>query len=136
QGSQEFSVEKLLDERPEYFVFNGAVDALTRHHPMHVKVGDTVRIYMGGGGPNFSSSLHLIGEIFDRVYTWGDVTSPPARGVQTVTVPSGGAVIVEFKGEVPGRYLLVDHALARLERGLLGFVIADGPPNPDIYAPS
>ena len=90
-GSQEFSVTKLLDERPEYFVLNGAVGALTRAHPMHAKVGETIRIFFGVGGPNFSSSFHVIGEIFERVYLNGGVTSPPLNGLQTVTVPAGGA---------------------------------------------
>ncbi len=134
-GSQEFSVDKLLAEQPEYFVFNGAVGALTKQHPMHAKVGETVRLFMGVGGPNFTSSFHVIGEIFDRVYAWGDLMSPPNRGVQTVSVPPGGAVVTEFKLDVPGRYLLVDHALARLERGLLGFLIAEGEDNPEVYKP-
>jgi nitrite reductase (NO-forming) len=43
-GSAEFSVEKLLDEHPEYFVFNGSVGALSKLHPLHAKVGETVRI--------------------------------------------------------------------------------------------
>ena len=134
-GAQEFSVEKLLAERPEYFVFNGAVGALTKQHMMHAKVGESVRIFMGVGGPNFTSSFHVIGEIFDRVYEWGNVTSPPLLGVQTVSVPPGGAVITEFTPRVPGRYLLVDHALSRLERGLLGFIMVDGAPQPDLFKP-
>ena len=134
-GSQEFNVEKLLAEQPEYFVFNGAVGALTKQYPMHAKIGETVRLYVGVGGPNFTSSFHVIGEIFDRVYAWGDLTSPPARGIQTGLVPPGGAVVTEFKVEVPGRYLLVDHALARLERGLLGFLMVDGDKQPNIYKP-
>ncbi|MDA0652718.1 MAG: copper-containing nitrite reductase [Proteobacteria bacterium] len=134
-GSQEFSVEKLLAEKPEYFVFNGAVGALTKQHPLQAKVGETVRIYMGVGGPNFTSSFHVIGEMFDRVYTMGDLLSPPLRGIQTVPVPPGGAVAVDFKLEVPGRYLLVDHALSRLERGLLGFLMVEGADQPEIYKP-
>ena len=135
RGSQEFSVDKLLSEQPEYFVFNGAVGALTKQHPLRAKLGETVRLYVGVGGPNFTSSFHVIGEIFDRVYTMGDLMSPPLRGIQTVSVPPGGAVAVEFKVEVPGRYLLVDHALSRLERGLLGFLMVDGTDQPDIYKP-
>ena len=135
RGSQEFSVDKLLSEQPEYFVFNGAVGALTEQHPLQAKLGETVRLYVGVGGPNFTSSFHVIGEIFDRVYTMGDLMSPPLRGIQTVSVPPGGAAAVEFKVEVPGRYLLVDHALSRLERGLLGFLMVDGPDQPDIYKP-
>jgi len=134
-GSQEFSVTKMLDERPEYFVLNGAVGSLTKAHPMHAKVGETVRIFFGVGGPNFPSSFHVIGEIFDRVYLDGGVASPPLTGVQTVTVPAGGAVITEFKLQVPGRYILVDHALARMERGLAGFIVVEGAAAPDIFKP-
>jgi nitrite reductase (NO-forming) len=132
-GSQEFNVEKLLNERPEYFVFNGSVGALSRLHPLQAKVGDTVRIFFGVGGPNYTSSFHVIGEIFDKVYNLGGVLSEPLRGVQTVTVPAGGAVITEFKVDVPGNYTLVDHALSRAERGLIGMLHVEGPPNPEIY---
>ena len=132
-GSAEFSVEKLLNERPEYFVFNGSVGALSKLHPLHAKVGETVRIFFGVGGPNYISSFHVIGEIMDKVYLFGGVTSPPLEGIQTVTVPPGGAVIADFKPEVPGNYTLVDHALARAERGLLGILSVEGPPNPDIF---
>ena len=132
-GSQEFSVEKLLAEHPEYFVFTGAVGALTTLHPMHATVGQTVRIYFGVGGPNFTSSFHVIGTIFDKVYDQGGVLSAPLRGIQTTTVAPGGATIAEFSLKVPGRYAFVDHALARMERGLVGILAADGAPQPDIY---
>jgi len=133
RGSQEFSVEKLLAEKPEYFVFNGSVGAITKLHPLHAKVGETVRLYFGVGGPNFTSSFHVIGEIFDKVYNLGGVTSAPLHDIQTVTVPPGGAVITEFKLDVPGGYTLVDHALSRAERGLAGILVVEGEPNPDIY---
>jgi nitrite reductase (NO-forming) len=132
-GHDEFSVEKLLAERAEYFVFNGAVGALTAEHPMRAKVGETVRIFFGVGGPNATSSFHVIGEIFDHVYNQGAMGSPGATNVQTTTVPAGGATIVEFKLEVPGRYILVDHALSRLERGLAGFLVAEGADNPEVF---
>ena len=133
RGSAEFSVEKLLNERPEYFVFNGSVGALSRLHPLQAKVGETVRIFFGVGGPNYTSSFHVIGEIFDKVYTLGGLQTPPITGIQTVTVAPGGAVITEFKTRVPGNYTLVDHALARAERGLSGILSVEGPPNPEIY---
>jgi nitrite reductase (NO-forming) len=133
RGHDEFSVEKLLNERPEYLVFNGAVGALTAEYPMKAKVGETVRIYFGVGGPNVTSSFHVIGEIFDRVHKEAAVGSPPATNVQTTMVPAGGAAIVEFKLEVPGRYILVDHSLSRLERGLAGFLVVDGDANPEVF---
>jgi nitrite reductase (NO-forming) len=132
-GSAEFSVEKLLNEHPEYFVFNGSVGALTKLHPLQAKVGDNVRIFFGVGGPNFTSSFHVIGEIFDKVYALGGVISQPIEGIQTVSVAPGGAVITEFKTKVPGNFTLVDHALARAERGLLGILHVEGAPNPDIF---
>jgi nitrite reductase (NO-forming) len=132
-GSPEFSVEKLLDERPEYFVFNGSVGAISKLHRLHANVGETVRIFFGVGGPNFTSSFHVIGEIFDKVYFLGGLESPPLQGIQTVSVPPGGAVITEFKVDVPGNYTIVDHALARAERGLVGVLTVDGPPNKEIY---
>lgn len=129
------SYDKLLNERPEYFVFNGHVGALTEHYPLKANVGETVRIFFGVGGPNFTSSFHVIGEIFDRVYPFASLTSPPLTDVQTITVPPGGAAVVEFKCEVPGRYVLVDHALSRAERGLAGYLIVEGEEQPDIFGP-
>lgn len=132
QGDQQMDYEKLISERPEYFLFNGAVGALVRTHPLRARVGETVRIFFGVGGPNFTSSFHVIGEIFDRVYSFASLGSAPLTGVQTVTVPPGGATIVDFKLDRAGRYILVDHALSRAERGLAGVLIVDGPENPDI----
>jgi nitrite reductase (NO-forming) len=132
QGEQEMDYEKLISERPEYFLFNGAVGALTRSHPLRARVGETVRIFFGVGGPNFTSSFHVIGEIFDHVYEGASLGALPLTGVQTVSVPPGGATLVDFKIQRPARYTIVDHALSRLERGLVGFLIVDGPRNDDL----
>ena len=126
------NVPALLNEDPEYLVFNGAVNGLTEKKPLKANVGETVRIFFGVGGPNFTSSFHVIGEIFDRVYEQASLTSPALTNVQTTTVPPGGATMVEFGLEVPGRYILVDHALSRLQRGLAGFLMVEGPENPEI----
>ncbi|MCZ7569089.1 MAG: copper-containing nitrite reductase [Ardenticatenaceae bacterium] len=134
KGHQEFSEEKLLDETPTYLVFNGAAVALTGDaHALHAKTGETVRIFFGVGGPNKTSSFHVIGEIFDRVYNLASLTAEPLTDVQTITVPPGGAAVVDFKLNVPGRYILVDHALSRLDRGLVGFLYAEGPEAPEIF---
>lgn len=134
KGLQAADMQKLLDEQPEYFVFNGAVGALTTRMPLKASVGQTIRIFFGVGGPNYTSSFHIIGEILDRVYNLGSITTPPMTEVQTTVVPPGGATIVELKLLVPGKYVLVDHALVRVERGLSGWLIVDGPPAPDIYS--
>lgn len=125
--------DKLLNERPEYFVFNGHVGALTDHYPMKASVGETIRIFFGVGGPNFVSSFHVIGEILDRVYLNGSVAQEPQKDVQTVLVPAGGAAIFEFQPEVPGRYVLVDHSLSRVERGLAAWIDVEGEENPEVF---
>lgn len=132
QGEMEMDYDKLISERPEYFLFNGAVGSLTKTHPLYANAGETVRIFFGVGGPNYTSSFHVIGEIFDSVYAMGSVISPPLAGVQTVTVAPGGATIVDFKIDRGGSYVLVDHALSRAERGLAGYLIVDGPEHDEI----
>jgi nitrite reductase (NO-forming) len=133
QGHQMSDTTKLLNEDPEYLVFNGAVGGLTAQKPLTANVGETVRIFFGVGGPNATSSFHVIGEIFDRVFDQASLTAAPLTDVQTTLVPPGGATMVEFSLEVPGRYILVDHALSRLQRGLAGFLIVEGEENPQIF---
>ena len=127
------SVERLLDEQPTYYVMNGAFKALTGDNALKAEVGDTARIYFGVGGPNKISSFHVIGEIFDRVYRDASLTSAPITDVQTVLVPPGGATVVDLKFEVPGSYIMVDHALSRVDRGAAGIIEVTGPRNPDVF---
>ncbi|MCC6801791.1 MAG: nitrite reductase, copper-containing [Anaerolineae bacterium] len=134
KGDLTFDYQAMLDEQPQYYVFNGAANALTSdENALRASVGETVRIFFGVGGPNKTSSFHVIGEIFDRVYELASLTSPPLTNVQTTLVPPGGATMVEFGVEVPGRYILVDHALSRMERGLAGYLYVDGADQPDIF---
>lgn len=126
KGNLAESTQKLLDEQPEYYVFNGAANALTGSNALTANVGEKIRIYFGVGGPNKTSSFHVIGEIFDRVYQLGSLDSPPLTNVQTVTVPPGGASVVDLTVDVPGEYTLVDHALSRAARGLVGKLVVSG----------
>ncbi len=132
KGELTESYDKLMNEQPEYYVFNGAVGSFTGNHAVKAKVGETVRIFFGVGGPNKTSSFHVIGEIFDQIYDLGSVHAA-TRDVQTVTVAPGGATIAELKFEVPGTYTVVDHALSRVERGLVGQIKVDGPANPKVF---
>lgn len=133
KGMQMPDIDKLMNETPEYYVLNGAVGALTTDHPLKANVGETIRIFFGVGGPNKISSFHMIGEMFDKVYNLGSVTAPPMTNVQTTLVPPGGSTIVDVTLQVPGRYILVDHALSRMQRGLAGYLIVDGPAAPEIF---
>lgn len=131
RGLQLFDAEAMLDGKPQYVVFNGRTGALA--NKMNVKVGDTVRLYVGNGGVNLISSFHVIGEIFDRVFREGDLVSSPAQSVQTTLIPAGGAAVVEFRADYPGNYILVDHALSRLERGAWGALHVSGEADQSIF---
>jgi len=129
----EFSYPNALREEPDVVVFNGSESALTRDRPLKAHTGETVRIYLGNAGPNLTSSFHVIGSHFRNVYRDGDVMSPPARFLQTVSVPPGAATIVDMEMVVPGTYTLVDHAIFRLDKGAVGFLNVSGKRRPDIY---
>src|SRR3546814_6333336 len=109
------------------------MNALTNTVDMQANVGETVRMFFGVGGPNLTSSFHLIGEVFDRVHDLASFTSPPLTDVQTTLVPPGGATMVEFKVDVPGNYVLVDHALSRMEKGLSGILQVAGKEDHTIF---
>ncbi len=132
-GLQPFSMEKALAESPDYVVFNGAVGSLVGDNALTALVGETVRLFVGNGGPNLISSFHVIGEIFDRVYT--EAGSAVTRNIQTTLIPTGGAAVVEFEIQVPGNYILVDHAIFRaFNKGALGILAAAGPADSVIYS--
>jgi nitrite reductase (NO-forming) len=132
KGHQAYDATRADDERPTYFTFNGTVGALTKEHAMTAKVGETIRVYFGVGGPNKVSSFHVIGEIFDTVYRDGSISSP-MRDVQTTLVAPGGATIVDLKLDYPGNYLLVDHALSRVGKGLAAAINVSGDADPAVY---
>src|SRR5690606_5468623 len=111
KGLQEFDMEKAIAEKADYVVFNGNTGSLLGDKELQVNKGETVRLFVGNGGPNLTSSFHVIGEIFDRVYMEGGTKLN--ENVQTTVIPSGGAAIVEFKADVPGEYVIVDHAIFR-----------------------
>jgi nitrite reductase (NO-forming) len=131
-GLRQFDMTKMLAEQPDFVVFNGHMGALSGDGALRAKVGESVRISFGVGGPNLTSSFHVIGEIFERVFTEGSLGSEPAVDVQTTNVPAGGSTVVEFTPLVPGTYTLVDHSLQRLEKGGAGQLIVEGPDNPDV----
>ena len=133
-GLQGFNMEKALTETPDYVVFNGSVGSLTDNKALKAKVGETVRLFVGNGGPNLLSSFHVIGEIFDNVYTEGG-TVANQKNVQTTLVPAGGSAIVDFKVEVPSTLILVDHSIFRtFNKGSLGMLKVEGEENKAIYS--
>ncbi len=130
-GVYEAAVDKMAMETPDFVVFNGSAGSLAKERALKAKVGETVRIFFGNAGPNAVSSFHVIGEIFDKVHPEG--ATETLSNVQSTLVPAGGATLVEFKTQVPGTYILVDHSLGRLQKGAAGFLDVEGPSNPKVF---
>jgi nitrite reductase (NO-forming) len=133
KGLQQLDMDKGVEERPTYVVFNGSVDALTGDNALKAKAGERVRIFVGDAGPNLTSSFHVIGEVFDNVYVEGGTVAQ--HNVQTTMIPSGGSTIVEFGIENPGDLILVDHSIFRaFNKGTLGMIKVEGKNNPKVFA--
>ncbi|NGX84379.1 copper-containing nitrite reductase [Aequorivita sp. KMM 9714] len=133
RGLQAFDMQKAIDEKADYVVFNGHVGAMTGDNALTAKVGETIRLFVGNGGPNLVSSFHVIGEIFDRVHVeGGDLIN---ENVQTTLIPAGGAAIIEFKVDVPGSFILVDHSIFRaFNKGALAMLNVEGEENEKVFA--
>jgi len=133
KGLQAFDMNKAIKETPDYVVFNGKVGSMTNGNELTAKVGETVRLFVGNGGPNLVSSFHVIGEIFDHVHVEGGALMN--KNVQTTLIPAGGSAIVDFKVETPGNFILVDHSIFRaFNKGALGILKVEGDENKSIYS--
>jgi nitrite reductase (NO-forming) len=134
RGQQSFSIEKALQEEPDYIVFNGRVGALMDQGALRANTGESVRLYLGNAGPSLISSFHVVGEIFDNVYAEGG-TVVTQHNVQTTIVPVGGSSMVEFVADVPGNYQLVDHAMFRaFNKGAMGMLEVRGQAQPELFS--
>jgi len=133
RGLQEFDMMRAVDEDAAYVVFNGRAGSMVGDNALQVGVGETVRLFVGNGGPNLTSSFHVIGEVFDRV--WLEAGAMVNRDVQTTVVPAGGAAVVEFKLDVPGTFNMVDHAIFRaFNKGAVGQIVATGQPDHVVFS--
>lgn len=131
-GFQAFDMQRAIDEDPSYVLFNGRVGSIAGDNALHAEVGETVRLFVGNGGPNLVSSFHVIGEIFDKVYVEGGTMVN--ENVQTTLVPAGGAVMVDFTTQVPSTLNLVDHSIFRtFHKGTLGQIVVTGEENPEVF---
>lgn len=134
-GHKSLDYSRAEKADPQFIVFNGSVGSLLKDQAPIATEGQPVRMYVGNAGPNLISSFHVIGQIFDKVYREGDLLSAPARNLQTTLIPAGGSAVVEFTPQVPGTFLLVDHAIFRLHRGAVGSINVWGAQQAEIFEP-
>jgi nitrite reductase (NO-forming) len=132
-GMREFGMAGLVAEKPDYVIYNGGVGALAGERALRAKVGERVRVFFGVGGPNLDSAFHVVGGIFDRL--WPEGASEPLTNVQTTLVSPGSAAMAELTFDAPGRYMIEDHHITRLEKGAMAEIVVEGAENPDVFRP-
>jgi nitrite reductase (NO-forming) len=133
KGHQPFDMQKAIEENATYVLFNGSEGALVGDKAIKASVGDNIRLFVGNGGPNLVSSFHVIGEIFDKVFQEGGTRYQ--ENVQTTLVPAGGSAMTEFRVEVPGTFIIVDHSIFRaFNKGALGMIKVDGDEDLAVYS--
>lgn len=114
--------ERVRTKAPTYTVFNGRYNGLV-DHPFEAKPGERVRLFVLNVGPSNTSSFHVVGTIFDRVWLEGNPDNQ-LRGAQTVLLGSSNSAIVEFVVPEAGSYVMVDHHFANASQGAIGLVAA------------
>jgi nitrite reductase (NO-forming) len=120
-GPAGYDADKAHAVMPDWVTWNGYAGQYVEH-PLTADPGDTVRFYVVAAGPSLDTAFHVVGTIFDRAYVDGDVTTPPERGVQTVSVPAGGGAIFDVKIDAPGLYPFVSHSFASVDMGQVGLL--------------
>jgi nitrite reductase (NO-forming) len=154
-------IEREISEGVQYtfWTFGGTVPGSF----IRVRQGDTVEFHLknhpdsklphnidlhgvtgpgGGAASSFTAPGHESQFSFKALnqglYVYHCATAPVgmhvANGMYGL-IPAGGAAIAEFRLEVPGSYVLVDHSIFRaFNKGALAILKADGPENKAIYS--
>ena len=112
--------DRLRASQPTHTVFNGTHNGLVKK-PLPAKPGERVRLHVLNVGPSKTSSFHVVGTIFDRVWFEGNPDNQ-FRGMQTVLLGSSNSAIVEFMIPENGSYIMVDHHFANASQGAIGLI--------------
>ena len=123
--------DRLRAAQPTHTVFNGSHNGMVRN-PLPATAGERVRLFVLNVGPSKTSSFHVVGTIFDRVW-WEGNPDNQFRGMQTVLLGSSNSAIVEFMIPEDGSYIMVDHHFANASQGAIGLIsTAPAPPKQEL----
>lgn len=118
-----------MAKNAKFVVFNGRASQY-KETPLEVDVGDRVRFFVVNAGPSFRSDFHIVGALFDRVFTDGNPRHVAER-VQTQMIPAGGGAVFEtvFEKDASGEgiYPFVTHSFADAEKGAVGLIRVGAP---------
>lgn len=116
--------DRMRNKAPTYTLFNARYNGLV-DHPLPAKPGERIRLFVLNVGPSNTSSFHVVGTLFDRVWMDGNPDNQ-FRGMQTVLLGASNGTIVEFVIPEAGKYTLIDHQFANASQGAIGIIDAGG----------
>lgn len=118
----QYDFDAAQNVRPSHVVFNGH-QTILHDQPLEANEGERVRIHFSNNGPSGTSSFHVIGAIFDRVWLEGHPFNE-MRGMQTVLLGASGSATLDLIVPEEGKYILIDHEFADAEKGATGTLVA------------
>ena len=108
-----------LDMENEFYAVNGIADYYAEH-PIEIKVGETVRIYLSNMTEfDLVNNFHLHANMFE--YYPNGTSLQPAEITDTVNLCQGQRGILEFSYKYPGMYMFHAHTSEFAELGWMGF---------------
>jgi nitrite reductase (NO-forming) len=125
-GAYVLDTDRLRMAQPTHTVFNGVHNGMVKA-PLAAKSGEWVRLHVLNVGPSRTSSFHVVGTIFDRVWMEGNPDNQ-FRGMQTVLLGSSNSATVEFLIPEDGSYIMVDHHFANASQGAIGLISTSAKP--------
>jgi nitrite reductase (NO-forming) len=120
---QAADLQKMQAKKPDVITFNGYADQY-KEHPISVRRGERVRVYVLNAGPSIWSAFHVIGTVFDRTVIEGQV----GHDAQTINLAPSQGGWVEFTLDEEGTYPFVTHAFGDMVKGALGVLTTPDAP--------
>jgi nitrite reductase (NO-forming) len=124
EPGQDADMDKMAAKQPDVIAFNGYANQY-KEHPIDVKVGEKVRMYVLNAGPSVWSAFHVIGTVFDRTVIEG----MPGHDAQTINLAPSQGGWVEFTLDEEGGYPFVNHAFGDMVKGSLGVLKTPNAPH-------
>ena len=114
----QYDYEGAQNRNPSHVVFNGH-QTILHDQPLKANAGDRIRLHVSNNGPSGTSSFHVIGGIFDRVWLEGHPFNEMS-GMQTVLLGASSSATIDMIVPEEGKYILIDHEFADAEKGATG----------------
>jgi nitrite reductase (NO-forming) len=115
------SMAAMMDKQPDVVAFNGYADQYKKH-PIHVRRGKPIRIYLLDAGPSLPMLFHILGTVFTKT----DIEGQVGHSSQTVNLGPSQGGYVEFTLRHTGAYPFVTHSFADMMRGAMGALVTEG----------